>query len=204
MNFLHRLSVKRYYKYKEEVGKRNDIAGQTFLMVGIIVALVNLLSNMFIKRTNGYAYSFVLLGYFVGAYLVRLLFIKDRVRKSTLFLYIIQLPVMIVGILMGTYFDPGTVTITFFLLIVCMPPFILDNPVRHLCYILLMMATYVVFGFLFKDPEIFKYDLVHALGFLMGGMFLNLFVLAERTLPLYPLQRLSERMSGVHLRKLRV
>ena len=180
MNFLHRLSVKRYYKYKDEVEKRNVIAGQTFLMVGIIISLVNLLSNTFIKRTNGAAYGVLLLAYFAGAFLIRWFFVKDRIRRSTLFLYIIQIPVMIVGILMGTYWDPNSVTITFFLLILVMPPFILDNPVRHLCYILSSMGVYVICGFLFKDPEVFKYDLVHALGFLMGAMFLNLFVLAER------------------------
>ncbi len=180
MNFLRRLTPKRYYDYKDEVDKRNVIAGETFIMVGLIVAGVNMLSNTFIVKTKGYLQSFVLLLYFVVAAIVRKFVLKNGVKNSLLFLYIIQVPVMIFGILMGTIWDPNSVTITFFLLLICLPPFILDNPVRHLLYIILMMFIYIILGFTFKNQDVFKVDLVHALSFLMGSIFLNLFVLAER------------------------
>ena len=136
MKFLRRLSIKRYYKYKDEVVKRNDIASQTFLMVCTIVAIVNLLSNVFIKKTNGYFQSIILVAYFLVAFVIRNYFIKNHIRRSTLFLYLIQLPVLVFGALMGTVWDPNSITITFFLLIVTLPAFILDNPVRHLSYII--------------------------------------------------------------------
>ena len=180
MKFLRRLSIKRYYKYKDEVVKRNDIASQTFLMVGTIVAIVNLLSNVFIKKTNGYFQSIILVAYFLVAFVIRNYFIKNHIRRSTLFLYLIQLPVLVFGALMGTVWDPNSITITFFLLIVTLPAFILDNPVRHLSYIIGIMAMYLVLGYFTKNQEIFELDIVHALSFFMGSMFLNLFVLAER------------------------
>ncbi len=180
MSFLRRLSLKRYYMYKDEVAARNVIAGSTFLMVGTIVAFVNLLSNIFIRKTNGYIQSILLLVYFIVMTLVRKVLLKISIKNSTLFLYIVQIPVMIFGILMGTLWDTDSVTITFFLLLVCMPIFILDNPVRHLCYMLSMMGIYVICGFLFKEHDVFMIDLVHALSFLMGAMFSSLFVLAER------------------------
>ena len=65
MSFLKRLNTKRYYKYKDQVIQRNMIASQTYLLVGTIVATVNMLSNVFIKKTNGYTGSLVLLVYFV-------------------------------------------------------------------------------------------------------------------------------------------
>ena len=180
MSFLKRLSIKRYYKYKDQVIQRNMIASQTYLLVGTIVATVNMLSNVFIKKTNGYLGSLVLLVYFVVASLLRKPILKNREKKSILFLYIVQIPVMIFGILMGTVLDRNSITITFFLLLICMPPFILDNPVRHLAYIVSMMLIYLGLGYMVKDPAIFKLDLVHALSFFMGAMFVNLFVLAER------------------------
>ena len=180
MSFLKRLSVKRYYKYKDQVVQRNLIASQTYLLVGTIVATVNMLSNVFIKETKGYVGSLVLLVYFVLASILRKPVLKNRAKYSTLFLYVVQIPIMILGILMGTVLDKTNITITFFLLLICMPPFILDNPVRHLSYIVSMMGIYLVLGYLVKNPETFKLDLVHALGFMMGAMFVNLFVLAER------------------------
>ena len=180
MNFLRRLTPKRYYEYKKEVDKRNVIASETFIFVGLIVATVNMLSNTFIVKTRGFAQSGVLLFYFVFAAVIRGFVLRAGVKNSLLFLYVVQIPVMIFGILMGTLWDPDSVTITFFLLLICLPPFILDNPVRHLLYILSMMTIYIVLGFMYKDPEIFKVDLVHALSFLMGSIFVNLFVLAER------------------------
>ncbi len=180
MNFLRRLTPKRYYDYKDEVDKRNVIASETFIFVGLIVAFVNMLSNVFIAKTKGYTQSFVLLMYFVVAAVIRVLVLRKGIKNSLVFLYAMQIPVMIFGILMGTIWDPNNVTITFFLLLICLPPFILDNPVRHLLYIILMMFIYIIFGFTFKSQAVFKVDLVHALSFLMGSIFLNLFVLAER------------------------
>ncbi|MCR5213959.1 MAG: EAL domain-containing protein [Eubacterium sp.] len=180
MNFLKQLSLKRYYENKDEVAARNVIASSTFLMVGTLVAFVNLISNLFIRKTNGYFQSILLLVYFIIMIILRKILIKINKRNSTLFMYIVQIPVMIFGILMGTLWDPESETITFFLLLVCMPLFILDNPVRHLIYILSMMGIYIICGFLFKEHDVFLLDLVHALSFLMGSMFSSLFVLAER------------------------
>lgn len=180
MRFIRRLTPQRYYEYKDEVEKRNVIASETFILVGFIVAAVNLLSNLFIAKTNGYVQSVVLLLYFVFAALIRSFVLRDGLKNSLIFLYVIQIPVMIFGILMGTYWDPDSPTFTFFLLLICMPPFILDNPVRHLLYIVCSMIVYLIFGGLFKEPEVFRIDLVHALSFLMGSIFVNLFVLAER------------------------
>ena len=81
MKFLRRLSIKRYYKYKDEVVKRNDIASQTFLMVGTIVAIVNLLSNVFIKKTNGYFQSIILVAYFLVAFVIRCKLQDKNVQK---------------------------------------------------------------------------------------------------------------------------
>ena len=108
MNFLRRLTPKRYYEYKDEVDKRNVIASETFILVGFIVAAVNLLSNMFVAKTNGYVQSVILLLYFVFAALIRSFVLRDGIKNSLLFLYTIQIPVMVFGILMGTYWDPDS------------------------------------------------------------------------------------------------
>ena len=180
MSFLKRLSIKRYYKYKDEVIKRNYIAGQTFILVGTIVALVNLLSNMFIRKTNGYIGNIVLLAYFVVVSIIRKPILDKHPQRSTLFLYLVQIPIMIIGILMGTVLDKNSLTFTFFLLLICLPPFILDNPIRHLGYLVGSMCAYLAMGFMFKPQDVFNLDLVHLMGFFMGAMFLDLFVLAER------------------------
>ncbi|MCR5632747.1 MAG: EAL domain-containing protein [Eubacterium sp.] len=180
MNFFKRLSVSRYYKYKDEVELRNHINIQAFLLIALLVASINVLSNVGIKKTNGFILSVFILVYFLVATIIRYYFTRDKVRRSTLIFYLIQTPMIIYGILMGTVWDPSTPTITFFLMLICMPVFILDNPFRHTLYIFAMMAIYFALGWYTKNPEVFKIDVVHAISFLMGSVFLNLFVLAER------------------------
>ncbi len=180
MNFFKRLSISRYYKYKDEVELRNHINIQAFLLIALLVASINVLSNVGIKETNGFILSVFILVYFLVVTIIRYYFVRDKVRRSTLIFYLIQTPMIIYGILMGTVWDPSTPTVTFFLMIVCMPVFILDNPFRHTLYIFAMMAIYFALGWYTKNPEVFKIDVVHAISFLMGSVFLNLFVLAER------------------------
>lgn len=180
MGFLRRLRPSRYYKYINEVGRRNVIASRTFLAVGFVVSVVNMLANVFIKETNGFIGGFVLLVYFGVATVVRRYVIKENIRRSLLFLYIMQIPVMIFGILMGTVWDPDSFTVSFFFLILLMPPFILDNPIRHLIYIGICMAIYSLSCFYFKSIDIFMVDIVHAVAFFTGSVLLNMFVLGER------------------------
>ena len=180
MKFFKRLSVSRYYKYKDEVELRNHINIQAFLLIALLVASINVLSNVGIKKTNGFILSVFILVYFLVVTIIRYYFVRDKVRRSTLIFYLIQTPMIIYGILMGTVWDPSTPTVTFFLMLICMPVFILDNPFRHTLYIFAMMAIYFALGWYTKNPEVFKIDVVHAISFLMGSVFLNLFVLAER------------------------
>ena len=100
MEFLNRLRPSRFYKYIDEVSRRNVIASKTFLTVGFVVSVVNMLSNVFIKETNGFIGGFVMLLYFGVATIVCRYVIKENIHRSLLFLYIIQIPVMLFGILM--------------------------------------------------------------------------------------------------------
>ncbi|MBO4592115.1 MAG: EAL domain-containing protein [Eubacterium sp.] len=180
MGLLNRLRPSRYYKYIDEVSRRNIIASDTFLMVGFILSSINMLSNIYIHTTNSFIQGVILLVYFSLATAVRKFVIKDNIHRSLLFLYSIQIPVMIFSIFMGTIWDRDSVTISFFLLLVCMPLFILDNPIRHIAYICFCMLIYAVMCYLYKSPEIFKIDIVHAICFLLGSIFVDMFVLAER------------------------
>lgn len=180
MGYRDRLSIKRYYKYKDEVIERNILASQTFIIVGSIIAIVYMFANIFVVKTHGYYGNIIVLAYFVLAAFIRTPILKKHPEKSTLFMYLIQIPIMITGILMSTMFDKDSESVVFFLFIVCLPPFILDNPLRHLVYIVACMSLYLAMGFMFKNPEVFNFDLVHALVFFLGSLFVNLFIIIER------------------------
>ena len=125
MNFFKRLSPKRYYAYKAEVENRNLIASGTFLLVGFIVATVNMLSNVFIRPTNGFLQSMVLLVYFGVATIIRRYVVRDNIKRTLVFLYLVQIPVMVFGMLMGTVWDPKNLTITFFIVTPIIPTIII-------------------------------------------------------------------------------
>ena len=71
MNFFKRLSISRYYKYKKEVEIRNHINIQAFLLIALLVASVNVLSNLGIKKTNGFWLSVFILVYFLVVTIIR-------------------------------------------------------------------------------------------------------------------------------------
>ena len=57
MGYRDRLSIKRYYKYKDEVIERNILASQTFIIVGSIIAIVYMFANIFVVRTDARLFS---------------------------------------------------------------------------------------------------------------------------------------------------
>ena len=97
-----------------------------------------------------------MLGYFVLLYIYQKIFLPRNLRWSTLIVYLVELPPLIMTILMGTVLDSTHQALTFLLFICTLPVFILDKPWRVLSYSLFWTLLFLLLVFVFKDPKTWK------------------------------------------------
>ena len=178
--FLKRLSPARYDEYYEAVGARNRVNMAVFVVMCMIVAVTNLISQIMIMRTQGFMGNVLLIALYAVLAVVVFVVYRRQQHVSTLGVYLIQAPVMLVGILMGTVLDPNQPAVTFLLLIVTLPLFILDKPWRVIAYETSAVALFILLCFAVKDYEIVKSDLIHIVGFYISTVVITLFLLADR------------------------
>lgn len=177
----YRLSLKRYRKYWDEIETRNASALRVYAVLGLFVSLVNILMQMDLKLTRTFLQNVIIFLFFLVICVIDFTVGRGTHRHSTLFLYLSQIPVMLLSILMGTVLDPEKPTITFLMFIVILPAVILDNIIRLEAYIFCLMAAFLVLGYFTKDPAVFTEDVIHVFGFYLGSASLSAFVVAERT-----------------------
>lgn len=180
LRFFRRLSPRRYRLYREEIQKRNLEALSNFIGLGLLVALINVLAQVNIHLTVTFVQSILELAYFLVAYGICGVLLKKKLRNGTLALYLIQIPIMIFGILMGTLWDRNNPTFTFLMFLILLPVFILDNPIRVECYSAALTVFYILMDWIFKDRVLFEEDVIHVLAFFLGSVCVSLFIIAER------------------------
>lgn len=179
-DFLKRLSPRRYEQYSDAVSARNKLNMAVFVILCMIVAIANLISQLLFMRTQGFMGNVLMIGLYAILAIVVVIVYKRNLRVSTLASYLIQIPVMLNGILMGTVLDPNQPAVTFLLLIITLPLFILDKPWRVVAYETAAVALFIILCFACKDYEIIKYDLIHIVGFYVSTVAITIFLLADR------------------------
>ncbi|MCI6914491.1 MAG: bifunctional diguanylate cyclase/phosphodiesterase [Lachnospiraceae bacterium] len=180
LRFIRRLNPKRFQLYKREILLRNAKALNTYLGVGIAVAMINVLLQADIHKTTTFIQSIGQMVYLIAVYLILRYLIKKPQNHATLLLYIVQAPIIIISILMGTVWDSKTQMVTYLMLVILMPLFILDNPLRQSCITILYTVMACFLSYLVKDNALFKLDLIHLVGFTLASLLANLYILAER------------------------
>ncbi|MBQ9059016.1 MAG: GGDEF domain-containing protein [Atopobiaceae bacterium] len=175
-----RLSSRRFEEYHAEVRRRNSVNLRAFIILGLAVVFTSVVSQLALSQTlailpsSGLALYYILIA--VG---YRILKSHNRTIDSWVF-YAIQLPVMLLGILMGTVLDPHRQSVTFLLLIMTLPLCILDKPWRVVSYELALIVLFSLMCILFKDRDIALLDLSHIFSFGTATVSITLFILAER------------------------
>ena len=132
MNIVEFFNPKDFGRFKYEVNKRNLHSLYLFSLLGIPVSLLNVLAQNIIVGNHSDIVSYAMLGYFVLLYIYQKIFLPRNLRWSTLIVYLVELPPLIMTILMGTVLDSTHQALTFLLFICTLPVFILDKPWRVL------------------------------------------------------------------------
>ncbi len=179
-DFLNRLHFPEYKKYRRQVWKTNRKSMGIFLFLCMIVVLLNILVNVLFVKSLAFRSNFYLLAYFVIASLIYIFAIRKHIEYSTLKFYLLQFPVLMMTILMGTVMDKETPMFTFAIMIMVLPVFILDKPWRVCASILLYSLIFILLDKSAKSPELFKVDMAHLATCIFMSLSLNCFVLSDR------------------------
>ena len=166
---------------RDEIARQNRMAIRYFAAAGIPVSIASIAAQAF---SQGYLQLMQngcwMLVYFLLLALASAYVIPENCRHSTLLVYVLQAPVMIIAILLGTVWDPNHQALTYLMFMVVMPVFVLDRPTR---VIGVMTGWNLVFLFLcmtVKDPSTRRGDFLHVLEFFLSSITVTLVVLKLR------------------------
>jgi diguanylate cyclase (GGDEF)-like protein len=94
--------------------------------------------------------------------------------------YVLIAPLMAFGILMGTFLDPGTPSLTIMVFMCVLPLFIFDKPWRVLLYLTATAAVYGVSTYFAKTRAVFAIDMIDLVLFYLLGAGVNCLILKDR------------------------
>ncbi len=175
---------------RDETTKQNRLALRYFAIAGVPVGLANVVAQSIIRGTALLSLdSLWLPTYYVVLLLLERFLIPANYKNATLLAYVIEAPALLVSILLGTVWDPTHQAITFLMIMVTAPVFILDRPIRMLGIMLAWNVLFVLMCAAFKDPSTFRPDLIHALEFFLASMGVTYVVLGVRLESLRNLER---------------
>lgn len=170
-----------YATNQQEVTRQNRLAIRYFAAVGIPVALINYAAQSITRGALSLSWQRLwLLCYFVALLVAERYLIPQNCKRATWLVYIVQAPVMIISILLGTVWDPSTQALTFLMFMIVMPVFILDRPIRVMGVTLFWNLVFLTLCLAFKDPATHRPDFLHDLEFYLLSLAITYTVLRLR------------------------
>lgn len=202
-----RLLAEKVDLYKEEICNRNYSSFLGLTLVGIfssgsILAIGIPLSQYFIFNKQ----IFILFAYCVILYLIAKLYLQKEKKYITAVFYAALTPLMIIGILMGTFLDREVPSITFMVFISVLTLFMLDKPWRIFLYITCSSIIYIICCYYAKEYELFLTDMMHLAAFYCLAVGLNFLTLIDRidnveNFVQYKIKSEIDLMTGVYNRE---
>ncbi len=176
----HLKNTQCFAKYKLKVSEYNTDALGIFLIMGLFVSILAVILELVLLRTPDFWCVIILAVYFLIAYLVYRKYIHDAVDYSTIWLYAAQIPVIIMGIVMGTVVNPDAKAFTIILFILSFPLFILDKPKRVLSYIAGIAVCFIIMDLRYKTGDLLLHDILHIIITSFVSFATAIFVLNDR------------------------
>lgn len=178
---LRSFRAKKMDLYQSEIRLRNYYSLSGLSLVGLTISAMVLIFGLILSEVVTFNTEFFLIfGYFLILHILCRFYLKEHTRYITCIFYGVLTPVMIMGILMGTFLDKTEPSITIMVFICVLPLFILDKPWRIVLYITVTAIVYGICCFIAKDINMFMADLVDLVTFYFLAVGVNFFILNDR------------------------
>ena len=188
---------------REEIKKENRLAIRMLAVAGLPLSVTNVLAQTIINNRDLSLHSCWLIIYFALLLVFERRVLPRNTPHVTLTLYVIEAPVMIMAILMGTVWDPTHQALTFLLFLMAMPVFILDRPLRLILVTLGWSLVFLLLVWTVKDPSTRRADFFHTLEFFLAANAVTFVVLRVRLESLHNLERTRYHLEHDELTSMR-
>lgn len=163
-----------------EVSARNGHNLRAFSLLGIVMMSFAIVFGWIMRHAFTFSTEFLIMwAYFLVMYLVTR-FIGAHTRHATAAFYFWITPLMLMGIVIGTFADPQQPSITIMVFLCVLPMFILDKPWKIVLFILMHSVVYTICCYLAKSPELFIADMIDLVLFMVLSVGVNCLILRER------------------------
>lgn len=160
--------------FRNAISKENRRALHVFALAGITLAVINTITQMFMRNDiTPPLFAYYLPALFLILLLADRYIIPEDCPGTTLILYVFQSAVMILSILLGTVFDPTHQATTILLMLLFMPAFLMDLPLRSILFHTFWSLVFILACHKIKDPYLFRIDTVHIFEFLLASFVLT-------------------------------
>ena len=175
--FLYGKSIERC---SAEVSVKNTNNLRAFSVLGITMMSIAIAFGWIMRDIFTFNTEFLIMwAYFIIMYLV-IRFSGIYFKNATKAFYLWLIPVMAMGIIIGTFGDPAQPSITIMVFLCVLPMFILDKPWRIILFILSNAAIYTVCCYVSKTIEMFIADMIDLVLFTVLGLGVNCLILRDR------------------------
>lgn len=174
--------AEEFTRCPEQITQENWLAIQLLARAGLPLSIANIFAQAVVMGSQELSLKNIWLPlYFL---LLMVLVKEDRMglmkRHSTLSLYLVETPAMIMAVMLGSIWDPTHQAVTFLMFLMALPVFIMDRPLRLLAVYTLWVALFIGLCMTVKPPVIAQADLFHALEFFWASITITYVVLSIR------------------------
>lgn len=176
-NFFRGVVVEQY---PEEIAKRNSENLKTFSLLCIAILSFSLVFGWVMRGIFQSTTEILIMWiYFLIMYIVTK-FVAIPQNYALVVFYLWMVPIMGVGIIMGTFGDPTKISVTIMVFLCLVPVFILDKPWRIILFILITSIAYAICCYFAKAEKVFATDMVDLVLVTALAISANCFILRDQ------------------------
>lgn len=172
---------KEFDKNKDKVDEENRTGFRLILFFDTIILIFNVIGELI--KGNNILHMNLLLTQVIYVALAQLIYIFILSRKKanyTLWIYLLETPMLLITMWSGTIGQPNQTTFTFFFFLLLFPILILDKPWRVIIYVLSVATIYGITDYTVKPLSIFFKDIVPLFNVCMMSISASIYILAVR------------------------
>lgn len=175
------LKKENFDKNKKRISYENRTGVQLILLFDSVILLLNVIGE--IANRNNILDNKQLVAqiiYIAIAFLLCFFVLRKRDVNYTFWIYVIEIPMLVITMLGGIYGEPHEMTFTYLIFLMLFPLLILDKPVHVSLFIIIMGFMYAFIAHAVKDPAVFARDAVHVVNIMLMAIAASVFFLTVR------------------------
>lgn len=158
-------------RWQKEIARENRTAIHMLAYTALPMGFINMLVQMVISGRDVSAIdaSWLLL-YGLSLLAVDRFLIPEDTEHATAALYLLEAPVYLLAILLGSFWDPTRQASTILLFMVVLPVFVMDHPHRMALVMTAWLLVFLLCSHTVKTPELYNIDTFHSVEFFLAAL----------------------------------